>query len=109
MERAKAAVNDFLHKDGKTDTTVHEKVNPAVQHENITPTRHENVTKAVDREVHQDHYHTTVQPVKDREVNLSSVCTRNQTLTTRRSCRRSTPTTSVLSSTVSCITETATV
>jgi hypothetical protein len=43
-------------------------VNPAVQHENVTPTRHENVTTAVDREVHQDHHHTSVQPIQDREV-----------------------------------------
>jgi len=68
MEKAKAAVSDFLHKDGKHTTTVHESVNPAVQTEHITPTRHENVTTAVDREVHQDHHHTTVQPIKHREV-----------------------------------------
>merc|ERR1712093_728345 len=51
MDKAKAAVGSFLHKDGKHDTTVHETVNPAV-----------------DREVHQDHHHTSVQPIKDREV-----------------------------------------
>lgn len=68
MDKAKAAVSDFLHKDGKHSTTVHETVNPAVQQEHITPTRHENVTTAVDREVHQDHYHTSVQPVHHKEV-----------------------------------------
>ncbi|KAF2753015.1 hypothetical protein EJ05DRAFT_230252 [Pseudovirgaria hyperparasitica] len=68
MEKAKSAVSSFLSKDGKHDTTVHEKVNPAVQQEHVTPTRHENVTTAVDKEVHQDHYHTSVQPVHDREV-----------------------------------------
>merc|ERR1712093_273326 len=51
MDKAKAAVGSFLHKDGKHDTTVHE-----------------TVTTAVDREVHQDHHHTSVQPIKDREV-----------------------------------------
>lgn len=43
-------------------------MNPAVQHEKVTPTRQENVTTAIDREVHQDHHHTSVQPVQDREV-----------------------------------------
>jgi len=68
MDKAKAAVSDFLHKDGKHSTTVHETVNPAVQQEHITPTRHENVSTAVDREVHQDHHHTSVQPVVHKEV-----------------------------------------
>merc|ERR1712098_340037 len=68
MDKAKAAVGSFLHKDGKHDTTVHETVNPAVTQENVTRTQHENVTTAVDREVHQDHHHTSVQPIKDREV-----------------------------------------
>lgn len=68
MEKAKAAVGNFLSRDGKHDTTVHETVNPAVQHENVTPTRQENVTTAVDREVHQDHHHTSIQPIQDREV-----------------------------------------
>merc|ERR1712093_347118 len=57
MDKAKAAVGSFLHKDGKHDTTVHETVNPAVTQENVTRTKHENVTTAVDREVHQDHHH----------------------------------------------------
>jgi len=68
MDKAKAAVSDFLHKDGKHTTTVHETINPAVQNEHITKTRHENVTTAVDREVHQDHHHTSVQPVLAKEV-----------------------------------------
>jgi len=68
MDKAKAAVSGFLHKDGKHDTTVHETVNPAVQNEHITPVRHEKVQTAVDREVHQDHHHTSVQPIEDREV-----------------------------------------
>jgi len=68
MEKAKAAVTNFLSKDGKNDTTVHETVNPAVQHEHITPVRQEQAQVAVDREVHQDHYHTSVQPIADREV-----------------------------------------
>jgi len=68
MDKAKAAVGNFLHKDGKHDTTVHETVNPAIQNENVTRTQHENVTEAVDREVHQDHHHTSVQPIQHREV-----------------------------------------
>ncbi|RAL61155.1 hypothetical protein DID88_010494 [Monilinia fructigena] len=68
MDRAKAAVSEFLSKDGKHDTTVHETVNPAVQHEKIIKTRHEDATVAIDREVHQDHHHTSVQPILDREV-----------------------------------------
>ncbi|KAI9800261.1 MAG: hypothetical protein M1833_003375 [Piccolia ochrophora] len=68
MDKAKAAVSDFMHKAGHHDTTVHEKVAPAVKEEHVTKTRHDEVTTALDKEVHQDHYHTTVQPVKDREV-----------------------------------------
>lgn len=68
MDKAKAAVSDFMHKAGKHDTTVDETVAPAVQHETINRTHHENVTGAIDREVHQDHYHTSVQPIQDRAV-----------------------------------------
>ncbi|KAI9846202.1 MAG: hypothetical protein M1830_007465, partial [Pleopsidium flavum] len=56
------------HKAGHHDTTVHEKVAPAVVQEKVVKQRHEDVQTAIDREVHQDHYHTSVQPVKDREV-----------------------------------------
>ena len=56
------------HKAGHHDTTVHEKVAPAVVNENVVKHRHEEAQTAIDREVHQDHYHTSVQPVKDREV-----------------------------------------
>ncbi|KAL9594102.1 MAG: hypothetical protein Q9219_007217 [cf. Caloplaca sp. 3 TL-2023] len=68
MDKAKAAVSDFMHKAGHHDTTVHEKVAPAVTQETVTKHRHEEATTAIDREVHQDHYHTSVQPVKDRQV-----------------------------------------
>lgn len=68
MDKAKAAVSDFLKNSGHHNTTVHETVAPAVTHETVSPHRHENVTTAIDREVHQDHYHTTVQPVQDRQV-----------------------------------------
>lgn len=68
MEKAKAAVSDFMHKSGKHDTTVDETVAPAVTHETVNKTHHENVIGAVDREVHQDHYHTSVQPIKAKEV-----------------------------------------
>jgi len=68
MDKAKAAVGSFLHRDGKHDTTVHETVNPAVQNEHVTRTQHEKSQLAIDREVHQDHHHTSVQPIHDREV-----------------------------------------
>lgn len=68
MDKAKAAVSEFMSKAGKHDTTVDETVAPAVTHETINRTHHENVTGAIDREVHQDHYHTSVQPIQDREV-----------------------------------------
>lgn len=68
MDRAKAAVSDFMSKAGKHDTTVHEKVAPGVTHNTTSPQRHEEVQTAIDKEVHQDHYHTSVQPVHDREV-----------------------------------------
>ncbi|KAM0801763.1 hypothetical protein BDR22DRAFT_165668 [Usnea florida] len=68
MDKAKTAVSDFMHKAGHHDTTVHEKVAPAVVNEQIVKQRHEEAQTAIDREVHQDHYHTSVQPVKDREV-----------------------------------------
>ena len=58
----------FRHKAGHHDTTVHEKVAPAVVQEKVVKQRHEEAQTAIDREVHQDHYHTSVQPVKDREV-----------------------------------------
>lgn len=68
MDKAKAAVSDFMHKAGHHDTTVHERVAPAVTQETVTKHRHEEATTAIDREVHQDHFHTSVQPIKDREV-----------------------------------------
>ncbi|PSN72880.1 hypothetical protein BS50DRAFT_542087 [Corynespora cassiicola Philippines] len=68
MNKAKAAITEFMGKSGHHDTTVHETVAPSVQHETVKPHKHENFTTAVDKEVHQDHYHRTVQPVKDREV-----------------------------------------
>jgi hypothetical protein len=68
MEKAKAAVSDFMSKSGHHDTTVHETVAPAVQNEVVKPHVHEEINTAIDKEVHQDHYHRTIQPVKDREV-----------------------------------------
>ena len=68
MERAKEAVSDFLSKSGHHDTTVHEKVSPAVTHETVNQQQHENVQTAVDKEIHQDHYHTSVQPIAHKEV-----------------------------------------
>ncbi|KAK0707291.1 hypothetical protein B0H67DRAFT_556017 [Lasiosphaeris hirsuta] len=68
MDKTKKAVGDFMSKAGHHDTTVHEKVAPAIKHETIKPTQHEEINTAVDQEVHQDHYHRTVQPVQDQEV-----------------------------------------
>jgi len=68
MDKARAAVSDFMAKAGHHDTTVHETVAPAVTHETIKPQRHEEIVTAVDKEIHQDHYHTSVQPVVDRKI-----------------------------------------
>lgn len=68
MDKAKAAVSDFLHKSGKHDTSVEEVVAPAVTNENISRTRHEEATTAIDREIHKDHHHTSVLPITDKEV-----------------------------------------
>jgi len=68
MDKVKQALTDFTSRSGHHDTTVHENVAPAVQHETVKPHVHENITTAVDKEIHQDHYHRTVQPVHDREV-----------------------------------------
>eukprot|EP01083_Nonionella_stella_P299742 1019699_1 len=65
---AKAAVAEFMAKAGHHDTTVHERVAPAILHETINKTQHEEVLTAIDKEVHQDHYHTSVQPVTDRQI-----------------------------------------
>jgi hypothetical protein len=68
MDSAKAAVKEFMSKSGQHDTTVHEKVAPAVKHETIERQKHEEYISAIDKEVHQDHYHTTEQPILDKEV-----------------------------------------
>ncbi|KAK6008310.1 hypothetical protein QM012_000213 [Aureobasidium pullulans] len=68
MDSAKAAVKEFMSKSGHHDTTVHEKVAPAVTHESHQLQQHEQIQTAIDKEVHQDHYHTSIQPIKDREV-----------------------------------------
>jgi len=68
MEKTKETIKNFVSRSGHHDTEVHETINPAVTHENVTKTHHENVNTAVDREVHHDHYHHTVQPVKDHQV-----------------------------------------
>ncbi|EOA82178.1 uncharacterized protein SETTUDRAFT_23420 [Exserohilum turcica Et28A] len=68
MDKAKAAITEFMSRSGHHDTTVHEAVAPAVHHEVVKPHVHEEVNTAIDKEVHQDHYHRTIQPVYDREV-----------------------------------------
>ncbi|EUC50137.1 hypothetical protein COCMIDRAFT_82508 [Bipolaris oryzae ATCC 44560] len=68
MDKAKAAITEFMGRSGHHDTTVHEAVAPAVHHEVVKPHVHEEINTAIDKEVHQDHYHRTVQPIHDREV-----------------------------------------
>ncbi|KAF5851252.1 hypothetical protein GGP41_004064 [Bipolaris sorokiniana] len=68
MDKAKAAITEFMGRSGHHDTTVHEAVVPAVHHEVVKPHVHEEINTAIDKEVHQDHYHRTVQPIQDREV-----------------------------------------
>ena len=68
MDKAKESVKKVLGKSGHHDTTIHETVAPAVQHETIAQKQHERTIPAVDREVHQDHYPTTEQPVQHSEV-----------------------------------------
>lgn len=68
MDKAKAAVSEFVGRSSRHDTTVDERQSPAVKHEEIQPIRKEEIQTAVKREVDQDHYHTTVQPIKDREI-----------------------------------------
>lgn len=67
MEKAKAAVQDFISRDGKHKTTVDEDIRAPVTEEHIKPHQHDEVTTAVDRSVHVDHHHTTVQPVAAKE------------------------------------------
>ncbi|CAD6446329.1 8f3dcd3f-df63-45e3-b9f5-44a59595be55 [Sclerotinia trifoliorum] len=50
------------------DTTIHEKVAPALTHEYVLPTQHEVITKEITREIHQHHYHHRVLPVIDTEI-----------------------------------------
>ncbi|CAK4030453.1 Hypothetical predicted protein [Lecanosticta acicola] len=73
MEQAKAAVADFMAKAGHHDTTVYERVAPAIYHETITREDHEDTQTVYDREIHQDHYHFTLQPVEDEEVTEDKV------------------------------------
>jgi hypothetical protein len=68
IDKAKAAVSEFMHKAGHHDTTVHEEVAPAVVKETIKKTEHREVQPAVDVEIHKHHYHTSYQPVLAKEV-----------------------------------------
>lgn len=93
MDSASVAVNNFLYgskksaapevaaeptdsasltgprrKNGNEDTTVDEKVAPAVEHVRKHVEHEEREKVVVDKERHQDHYHTTIQPLKDQEV-----------------------------------------
>merc|ERR1712096_545846 len=66
MDSAKAAVKDFMSKSGQHDTTVHEKVAPAVKHETIERQKHEEYISAIDKEVHPEQHHHNVIPVEHR-------------------------------------------
>ncbi len=68
MDKTKKAVHNLMSKARHHDTTVHEQVAPAVEHETVKPARHEKTNDIIDKEIHQDHYHRTIQPVKDTEV-----------------------------------------
>jgi len=68
MDKAKAAVSDFMSKSGHHDTQVHERVAPGVTNETINEQRREERQIALDKETHIDHHHTSVQPVTHSEV-----------------------------------------
>lgn len=65
-QKIKQNVTSFLNRDGQADTSVHESINPAVEHEHISQTQRDENQKVVDREIHQDHYHTSTQPIRDQ-------------------------------------------
>lgn len=67
MDAAKQAVSEFIRKNGHHDTTVHERVLPAVTHQTITRTEHEEIEVAIDKESHIDHFHHTLLPITDSE------------------------------------------
>jgi hypothetical protein len=67
MEKAKAAVSNFISGDGKHKTTIDRETHAGITQEAIKPHQHENVTTAVDREVHQDHHQTIIQPITHKE------------------------------------------
>lgn len=67
MDAAKQAVAEFMRRNGHHDTTVHERVLPAVTHQTITKTEHEEIEVAIDREQHVEHYHYSAQPITDSE------------------------------------------
>ncbi|KAM3424322.1 hypothetical protein BST61_g11141 [Cercospora zeina] len=67
MDEARKAVEAFMARNGRHDTTVHETVAPAVTQEVLTRREHQDITRAVDKEFHQDHYHTSVQPITTEE------------------------------------------
>ena len=68
ISETKHKISSFLGRDGQADTTVHETINPAVEHEHISKAQREERQKIIDREIHQEHHHTTVQPIVDKEV-----------------------------------------
>jgi hypothetical protein len=53
MNKTKEVISNFMSKSGHHDTTVHESVNPAVQHETVRPSQHEEINTAIDKEIHQ--------------------------------------------------------
>lgn len=66
MQRAEAAVKDFLGKKNHHSVDIEQETAPAVVHERVVQKQHENVTTALDREVHQHHHQTHVQPIQDQ-------------------------------------------
>ncbi|KAF2483184.1 hypothetical protein BDY17DRAFT_249600 [Neohortaea acidophila] len=54
-------------RNGRHNTTVHERVAPAIYHETISRHEHEELVTVIEKEFTQDHFHTSVQPITDSE------------------------------------------
>lgn len=61
-------VSTVLNTGFSTDTTVHERVAPAVVHETITEHHHEIIEEQITREIHNHHIYHRILPIMDFEV-----------------------------------------
>ncbi|KAK6429685.1 hypothetical protein LTR95_014165 [Oleoguttula sp. CCFEE 5521] len=66
MNSAKAAIKDFMSRSGHHDTTVHEKVAPAVVHETVEPSEARGVQPVKDREIIPEQHLHNIIPVEHR-------------------------------------------